>query len=217
MRVKTFSCIKKGIFFFLILFIAKSSYAQFYHGLEFGANYNNADFIIGESVEPSGAVGFLFGYLAERDLSDNLFFRIGINYNKRQFEAINRRGINTTDEKWTVDVIEVPINLGYYLNRNQRNFQFFVDAGVNLGYNNRVAVKNDVETIRLDIGSDAEIKQIAIGANISTGLLIKKRVKIRLNYYHGLSNIVNNENDSWKNKTFSLSLNYFLKEREIVY
>jgi len=217
MRVKTFSCIKKGIFFFLILFIAKSSYAQFYHGLEFGTNYNNADFIIGESVEPSGAVGFLFGYLAERDLSDNLFFRIGINYNKRQFEAINRRGINTTDEKWTVDVIEVPINLGYYLNRNQRNFQFFVDAGVNLGYNNRVAVKNDVETIRLDIGSDAEIKQIAIGANISTGLLIKKRVKIRLNYYHGLSNIVNNENDSWKNKTFSLSLNYFLKEREIVY
>jgi hypothetical protein len=217
MRVKTLSCIKKGIFFFLILFITKASYAQFYHGFEFGANYNNADFIIGESVEPSGAVGILFGYLAERDLSDNLFFRIGINYNKRQFEAINRRGINTTDEKWTVDVIEIPVNLGYYLNRNQRNFQFFVDAGVNLGYNNRVAVKNDIETIRLDIGSDADIKQIAIGANISTGLLIKKRVKIRLNYYHGLSNIVNIDNDSWKNKTFSLSLNYFLKEREIVY
>ena len=217
MRVKTFSCIKKGIFFFMILFITKSSYAQFYHGVEFGANYNNTDFIFGESVEPTGAVGFLLGYLAERDLSDNLFFRIGINYNKRQFEAINRRGINTTDEKWSVDVIEIPINLGYYLNRNQRNFQFFVDAGVNLGYNNRVAVKNDVESIRLDIGSDADIKQIAIGANISTGLLVKKRVKIRLNYYHGLSNIVNIENDSWKNKTFSLSLNYFLKEREIVY
>ena len=217
MRVKNFSSIKKGVFFFLILFIAKSSNAQFYHGLEFGANYNNADFIIGESVDPSGAVGFHFGYLAERDLSENLFFRIGINYNKRQFEAINRRGINTTDEKWTVDVIEIPINLGYYLNRNQRNFQFFVDAGVNLGYNNRVAVKNDIETIRLDIGSDADIKQIAIGANNGTGLLIKKRVKIRLNYYHGLSNIANIENDSWKNKTFSLSLNYFLKEREIVY
>jgi len=217
MRVKTFSCIKKGIFFFLILFITKSTYAQFYHGLELGVNYNNADFIFGESVEPSGAVGFHFGYLAERDLSDNLFFRIGINYNKRQFEAINRRGINTTDEKWSVDVIEIPINLGYYLNRNQRNFQYFVDAGVNLGYNNRIAVKNDTETIRLDIGSDEDIKRIAIGANIGTGLLIKKRVKIRLNYYHGFSNIVNTENDSWKNKTFSLSFNYFLKEKEIVY
>ena len=207
--------LRNGIFIFMFLFSSHLSFSQFYHGIEIGINYNNADFIFGETVDPSGSVGFHFGYLAERDISDKLFFRIGINYNKRKFEAINRRGINTTDEKWNVDVIEIPINLGYYINWNRRNFQFFVDAGVNLGYNNRVAVENTTETIRLDIGSDADIKRIAMGANMGTGFLIKKRVKIRLNYYMGLSNIVNTDSDTWKNKTFSLSLNYFLKEREV--
>jgi len=101
------------------------------------------------------------------------------------------------------------------LNWNNRNFQFFIDAGINLGYNSRVTTTNDVETIRLDIGSDADVNRIAIGANAGIGLLIKKRVKVRLNYYNGLSNIINTEGDTWKNKTFGVSLNYFLREKQV--
>lgn len=206
--------LRKGIFIFLFL-LTSYSYSQFYHGLELGVHTNTADFMIGESGEPSSSTGFFIGYLAERDLSDNLFVRLGINFNRREIDAIARRGINTSDEKWGVDVIEIPVNLGYYLNWNRRNFQFFVDAGINLGFNNRAIMENEDETIRLDIGSDADVKRFGFGANAAVGVLIKKRVKLRLNYYNSLSSIVNTEGDIWKNKTFGLSLNYFLKEREV--
>jgi len=201
--------------FFLLFLISYISHSQFYHGIEFGVNMNNADFKVNESVDPSSAFGYYLGYIAERELSDNLFVRLGFNFNRREFNAISRRGINTTDEKWGIDAIEIPINLGYYLNWNSRNFQFFVDGGINLGYNSRATIKNDEETIRLDIGSEADINRIAIGANASVGLLIKKRVKFRLNYYNGLSSIVNTEGNTWKNKTFGISINYFLREKEV--
>lgn len=181
--------------------------------MELGMNMTNADFSVYDSSEPSNALGFFIGYVAERDFSDNLYIRFGVNYNRREFNAISRRGINTSEEKWGVDVIEVPFNLGYYINWNNRNLQFFLDAGLNLGYNGRAFVQNEEETIRLDIGGDGEINRISIGANAGGGLLIKKRVKIRLNYYYGLTNIVNTEENTWKNRTFGLSLNYFFKDK----
>ena len=214
MRATTKNLLNKGIFF-LLFFLSNLSYSQFYHGIELGVNMTNADFVVNESAEPSNAVGFFLGYLAERDLTDNVYIRLGANFTRRQFNAISRRGINTSEEKWGIDAVEIPVNLGYYLNWNNRNFQFFIDAGINLGYNSRVTTTNDVETIRLDIGSDADVNRIAIGANAGIGLLIKKRVKVRLNYYNGLSNIINTEGDTWKNKTFGVSLNYFLREKQV--
>jgi len=207
---------KNRVFFLLFLTsqISHSQFSQFYHGLELGVNMNNADFMINESAEPSSSFGFFIGYLAERDLSDNLYVRLGINFSRKEFKAISRRGINTTEEKWGIDGIEIPLNLGYYVNWNNKNLQFFVDAGINFGYNSKAVIENNEETIRLDIGSDAVIKRIAIGANAGTGLLIKKRTKLRLNYYSSLSNIANTEGDIWKNKTFSFSLSYFLKEKK---
>ena len=208
---------KQQLILYFLLFISCASYSQFYHGLEAGVNFNNADFIVNESIEPSGSFGFTIGYLAERELSDNLFVRLGVNFTRRELNAISRRGINTSEEKWGLDAIEIPINLGYYVNWNNRNLQFFVDAGINLGYNSRATIENDIETIGLDIGNEGDIKRINFGANLGLGLLIKKRVKLRLNYYNGLSNIVNSDGNTWKNKTFGVSLNYFLKERELVY
>lgn len=215
MGVSIINLIKKRIFllFFSISFI---SYSQFYHGLEIGMNITNAEFNVDESVDPSSASGFFLGYVAERDLTDNLFLRIAVNFNRREFNAVSRRGINTTDEKWGTDLIEIPVNLGYYVNWNNKNLQFFVDAGINLGYNKRAFIKNDEETIRLDIGSDADIERIAMGANAGIGLLIKKRLKFRLNYYNSLSNIINTEGNNWKNKTFGLSVSYFVRDK-IVY
>jgi len=205
----------KRIFLFFF-FISISSHSQFYHGIEVGVNSTNPDFLVGESVEPSRGTGFFVGYMYERELNDRVFLRLGLNFNRRSFKAISRRGINTSNEKWGIDVIEVPINLGYYLNFNRRNFQFFVDAGLNAGFNNRAITKNDTETVFLDIGGDASIKRLGFGANASVGLLIKKRVKFRVNYYHGLTNIMNTDSDTWKNKTIGISVNYFLREK-IVY
>ena len=84
---------------------------------------------------------------------------------------------------------------------------------MNLGYNSRAFTKTEDETIRLDIGGDSDISRITIGANAGAGLLIKRRIKVRLNYYTSLTDIVTNEEDTWKNKTFGLSLNYFFKEK----
>ena len=201
-------------FLFLISFAVHS---QYYHGLDIGINTTSATLDIDGSSNSENAIGFSVGYMYERDLSNMMFIRLGVSYNRRSFKAESVSGVTLYNEKWSSDAIELPINIGHYLNFNQRNFQFFVDAGANIAYNNRATIKNDTETIYLDIGKDADIKRMAFGANASIGLLIKKRVKFRVNYYHGLSNMANTDGYNWKNKTFSIALNYFLKEKEIVY
>jgi|GEM_PF-2958134 len=216
MGVSFKNSIRKGIFFLLFI-SAQQSFSQFYHGIEFGVNRTNPEFILNDSYTPTAGIGYYFGYLAERELDDNLFFRLAVNYNRRQFDAVAHRGAYSNNEKWNLDVIEIPLNLGYYLNWNQRKFQFFVDAGVNIGYNNKVSVTNDIETIRMDIGSDAEIKRLGMGANMGIGLLIKKRLKLRFHYYHGLSNLTTGEGNIWKNKVLGFSLSYFVKDKQITY
>ncbi|QCX38677.1 PorT family protein [Aureibaculum algae] len=201
--------------FLLLFFVTSITHSQFYHGLDVGVNSTNTDFMVGESVEPSRSTGFWVGYVAERELNDRIFVRLGFTFNRRSFKAISRRGINTSNENWGIDVIEIPINLGYYLNFNRRNLQFFVDAGLNVGYHNRAITKNDTETVFLDIGGDADVKRLGFGANASVGVLVKKRVKLRLNYYNGLTNIMNTDSDTWKNKTIGISINYFLREKEV--
>ena len=62
----------KGILLLGFLFISHTTYGQFYHGIEIGLHRNNADFMVGETAEPSALTGFFIGYVAERDLSDNL-------------------------------------------------------------------------------------------------------------------------------------------------
>ena len=209
-----FSFIKKEIFFFSIILVTTSSYGQFYHGVEIGARVTNADFMMDTSREPSSDFGFSLGYAAERDLSQNIYLKVAVLASKRSFNANNIRGINTTEEKWGINVIEIPINLGYYLNVNNRNFQIFVEGGLNVDYNIRASVKNDNETITLDIGSEASINRISTGVNIGAGLLFSKRMKAKLHYYKGLTNVFKTEDDIWKNSAIGITLNYFLKKRE---
>jgi len=199
--------------FLLFLLLSFSSHSQFHHGLDLGINLTSADLIFEESLESGSALGFSIGYVAERDFSENLYLRFGVNYVQRTFNAEGLRGFVEIDEKWGIDGIEIPINMGYYLNWNNRNYQFFLDAGLNLGYNTRTFIQSEEETIRLEMGSDGEISRTAIGANIGAGLLIKSKLKVRLNYYNSLTNLANAEENTWKNRTFSLSLNYFLKEK----
>jgi len=214
MSIQILSFIKKGTFLFLVVFISTSTYGQFYHGIEVGTNLNNANFIIDTSQEPSSAIGFSLGYAAERDLSEQMYVKVAVLVTKRNLKATNIRGFNTTSENWGLSVIEIPINLGYYLNYNNRNFQFFVDGGLNIDYNMRVYSENDIERITLNIGSEGIVKRIGTGVNIGGGLLFSKRLKVRLHYYYGLTSIANLEGDEWKNNGFGISLNYFLKKRE---
>jgi len=199
--------------FVLFLLLSFSSHSQFHHGLDLGINLTSSDLMFEESFESGSALAFSIGYVAERDFSENLYLRFGVNYVQRTFNAEGLRGFVEIDEKWGIDGIEIPINMGYYLNWNNRNYQFFLDAGLNLGYNTRAFIQSEEETIRLEMGSDGEISRTAIGANIGAGLLIKSKLKVRLNYYNGLTNLANAEENTWKNKTFTLSLNYFLKEK----
>ena len=171
--------------FLLFLLLSFSSHSQFHHGLDLGINLTSADLIFEESLESGNALGFSIGYVAERDFSENLYLRFGVNYVQRTFNAEGLRGFVEIDEKWGIDGIEIPINMGYYLNWNNRNYQFFLDAGLNLGYNTRTFIQSEEETIRLEMGSEGEISRTAIGANIGAGLLIKSKLKVRsVSYTH---------------------------------
>ncbi len=206
---------RNAIILFSFFFITTATYSQFNHGVEAGINLNNASFMVDTSQDPSSAIGFSLGYAAERDLSERLYVKAAVLVTKRGLNAVNQRGFNTSDETWGLNVIEVPINFGYYLNYNNRNSQFFIEAGLSFDYVMRAFVENSTEKITLDIGSEGDVKRMAAGANIGAGILLSKRLKLRVSYYYGLTSVTNNENDEWINNTFGVSVNYFLKKREL--
>jgi len=214
MRVPNFKRIKKGEVLLFVLFITTTTFGQFYHGVEGGANWNSGTFMIDTSEDRASDFGFSLGYVAERDLSEKVYMKVAVLVTKRGLKAVNNRGFNTTDESWGLNVIEVPLNFGYYINYNNRNRQIFVDAGLSIDYVMRAFVENPDEKITLDIGGEGSVKRLGAGVNVGTGLLLNKRLKFRVYYYYGLTSVAANENDQWKNSAFGVSFNYFLKKRE---
>lgn len=185
----------------IILYIIPGS-AQVRNGMEFGGNILNADFNLENEIDTQNSWGIRLGYVGEFPISDPLYFRGAL--------LINQRGFQFLDERWALNVIDVPLNFGYSIPLGGNSKYFFLDGGLNLEFNMDAFTKIDGETVRLTIGSDDDdIKRISQGFNLGTGIRFSSALKMRINYYQGLTNLIRSANDNWKNRAIGISINYF--------
>lgn len=189
----------------LLLCCTQSIFGQIRNGMELGGNIMNADFVLFDPIETNGSWGIRLGFVSEVPLSIKTYFRGAA--------LINQRGFEFLDERWALNVVDVPLNLGYAIPIANSRVAFFVDGGLNLEYNMDAFTKIDGETVRLDIGgAEDDIKRFSQGFNLGTGVRFSRALKLRVNYYQGLTNLVRSADDSWKNRVIGISLNYFFNK-----
>ncbi len=194
---------KRTIFLGLFFVCSLSSFAQYRGAVEVGANIMSANFVLDGPVDTKSTWGIRLGYVGEYSLSKSLYFRFGL--------LINQRGFKLADERWGLNALDVPLNIGYSVPLNDNGFEFFIDGGLNLEYNFHAFTKINDELVALSIGSEQQdIKTFGTGFNFGTGFQVSKRVKTRVSYYKGLTNLVRTTNDEWKNNVLGFAVIYFL-------
>ncbi len=194
---------KRSIFLLLVILCSLSSYAQYRGAIELGANIMSANFTLNGPVETNSTWGIRLGYVGEYSVSKHFYFRFGL--------LVNQRGFELGEERWGLNALDVPLNIGYSIPLNDEGFEFFIDGGFDLEYNFHAFTKINDELVALSIGGEQDdIKSFGTGFNIGTGLQVSKRVKTRVSYYKGLSNLVRTTNDEWKNKVIGVAVIYFL-------
>lgn len=193
----------KNIFIALLcLCTANITYSQYKGGMEVGGNIMMADLTISDPIETSSSWGIRLGYVGEYAFSETTYFRGAL--------LINQRGFKFADERWGLNVIDLPLNVGFAPSLGAGNLKWFIDGGLNIGFSFRAFTKIDGELTTLTIGSGPDdIKILSTGFNIGTGLQFSEKLKLRVNYYNGFTNMVQSPGDEWKNQVLGVALNFF--------
>lgn len=198
---------KKLSFFIAMFAMTFVAQAQMTHGFELGANLMSANFTVdNEKIDTKMAVGPRAGYVGEYNLSDQVFLRGAA--------LFMQKGFKFGDENWVINSIDIPINVGYATDIKPDKLKWFIDAGASIEFNTKATTRIDDETVELIIGKeDGEIKPSSAGINFGTGIEFANLVKFRVNYYSGLSNMLQGPGTSeWKNQYIGLSLNFLFRK-----
>ncbi len=188
------------------MFLTCNVFSQYKGGMEFGGNIMAADLNLMGPVDTSNSWGIRFGYVGEYNFSDQVYFRGAF--------LINQRGFQFADERWGLNVIDIPLNIGFSPGIGTGKLQWFLDGGFNVDFSIRAFTKIDGELTTLTIGNGPEdIKVISTGFNIGTGLQFSKKIKLRINYYSSFTNILQTSNEEWKNQVIGIAFNWFFASR----
>lgn len=192
---------------FCLLLLSVIARGQMSHGFELGANLMNADFNLDNAeIDSNGAVGPRAGYVGEYHITDNFYLRGALLY--------MQKGFKFAEETWAVNSFDLPISLGYTVDLNGDKIQWFIDGGASLEYNTRAITRIDDEPVELIIGNEeGDIKSLSSGVSFGTGLQFARMIKLRVNYYRGLTNMIKTSGtDNWKNHYLGLSLNFLFRK-----
>lgn len=198
-------------FLFVLCFISccLASQAQMIHGFELGANMMNGDLSVeNENINTSTAWGPRVGYRGEYSIGKHLHAGIGGLY--------MQKGFRFAEETWAVNSFDVPLSLGYDVDLSGERLKLFFDGGLSFEYNFRAITRIDDNPVELTIGNEeGDIKRFTSGFSIGTGIRLNQLIKFRINYYQGISNLINTEGpDSWKNQFLGFSLAFFFKNAQ---
>jgi len=73
----------------------------------------NADFVLFDAIDTNASWGIRLGYVGEFPLSQDLYFRGAA--------LINQRGFEFLDERWALNTVDLPLNLGYTIPLNSNS------------------------------------------------------------------------------------------------
>ncbi len=224
--------------FALIAITTLGANAQVSFGIQAGANFamgkSSTDIAIpGYALTNDPKVGVLGGFLAEIPFGDKIAFRPEFNFiQKGSKSGFSFIGSGSDEYKYTLNYIELPLNVVYKLPVGAGNFFFglgpalafglsgkvkYTDAS-NSAYNETLDIKFDGkkdDDITNPSDNDIHLKRFDVGLNLIAGYKLPMGVFFRVAYTHGFMDVDPNKDNrdpddrrSYKNRGVNIGVGY---------
>ncbi len=224
---------KQFIVLIAIVFFSISSQAQISFGGQIGANLgmghqtNDVDDVFETSAAINDPkIGFLVGVVAEIDFG-KLGFRPELNFVQKGSKSGSVNGYAYDDdiEKFTLNYLEIPLNVVYNLKVGRAGKVFFgLGPAIGIGlsgtdkfstyddngdrYSGKIKIKFDGKENAND--GNGHFKRIDIGANVLGGIQLPMGFFAKVGFTYGFTNISPYKDFEYKNRGVSLCVGYML-------
>lgn len=164
--------------------------------------------------------GFMIGFLADITLSKKLGLRPEINFTQKGSSVHTE--VNAFIKNWTLNYIELPVNVIYNIKFRRGSKMFFgVGPAVSMGLGGKIKHKDTDtrESAKYKVNFDADIyqndgqyhlKRYDISANILFGYNFRGKYAVKMGYTHGFIDINPYIGQSYRNRVVNLSIAYIL-------
>jgi hypothetical protein len=176
-------------------------------GAKLGLNLATDKYEFSQTIIPTSTLaGLQTGVVFEMHIQKPWYFNTGLLYSQKGTK-INYMSI---DGNWRISYFEIPLNISYKY--DLKTFKLYAEAGPYFGIGLSSKLKSESINRSIKFGQDNdEIKRTELGFNLGAGIEIKN-IKSGINYGFGLNNLSNYSDQILKNRVFSISAAYLLKE-----
>jgi hypothetical protein len=200
----------KSFFIVVLLFVFSNMNAQVRFGIKGGANLSKMSMkSSGFSLDPKTLVGFHAGLISEIGLSGNLKLQPGVMFSTKgaKFEITILE--QTAEMSIAPGVIEVPVNLVYYLGEGKARLCLFAGPYVAYGFTGKTKSEGISEDINFGTSSEDDLKPLDYGANLGAGVSLGSFL-ITAQYGIGLANLstITDSDVETKNTVIGISVGY---------
>ncbi|HEX2844949.1 MAG TPA: porin family protein [Chitinophagaceae bacterium] len=203
-----------------LLCLAVSAQSKTTFGVRAGVNFQNitGDDIQGNSMDNKLKVGFLAGVNAEIPVGIDFYLQPGVVY------AMKGAKDKGSDAKVNLSYIEVPVNFLYKPEVGTGRVLLGIGPYIAFGVGGKIkpdngndvdiTFKNSISQTEAATGYGTYFKRIDAGGNLLFGYEMSNNLSVQLNAQLGLVKInpkidgVSNDETSWKNTGFGVSLGY---------
>ncbi|NVO11688.1 MAG: PorT family protein [Bacteroidales bacterium] len=197
---------KKIVLSLILVNLLLGVYSQ---NIEFksGLNLSKALYFVGDtSVFTNRLPGINAGVVGEFKLANNLYLSTSVGFSQRGYK-INDSGVHL---KYRYNYIDIPASIVYKFELDNINFNFEFGPYLSTGINGKYIQGG--KTSKIHFGSAAnQVKRFDFGLNLGYCLEFEK-ITLRLNYMVGFINFANNGVESLKNRAFTFSVGYKIKQ-----
>lgn len=199
------------------------SYSQMKFGLKGGITQSSVREVLNlPDNEYSFKTGFQLGVFTEKHLAGNFIFRPSLQLTQKGYHSVvgNPGGPFYWERDLLTNYLELPLDLVYTFRLNDAS-NFFVGSGPVLSYGLNGRLKATLVTtdnnqqIQIKKSTDNKIfknnldQRFDFGWNANAGLQ-SCRMLFSLSYNPGITNVVKDDKQTLKNKSFAFSFGYLL-------
>lgn len=200
------------------------SYSQINFGVKGGITQSSVKEDLNlPDYEYSLQTGFQIGIFAEKPLTDNFIFRPALQLTQKGYKSVvgNPGGPFYWNRDLLTNYIELPLDVLYKFRLNNSS-SLFLGTGPVLSYGINGKLKathvtsDNNQQLHTNTSTDHNIfknnldRRFDFGWNASGGIQ-SCRMLFSLSYNHGITNVVKDDNQSLKNRSFAFTVGYRLR------
>lgn len=207
---------KKLILITTLVFALTNALAQVNFGIQLGANFASQKWESDEDNDIKSKTGLVIGALAEIPFGSSINFRPELNFIQKGFK-LDETGVELTE---TLNYIELSPNFVYNVPAGAGNVFFGLGPSFGFAVSGKFKLKvtgEEEESGDIDFGNDEandDLKGFDFGLNLLAGYKLAQGIFFSAGYNLGLANISLDEDESIKNKGFSVKVGYMFGNKK---